>query len=240
MSAMTILAYRNPFLTAKAVATLDVLSGGRVILGVGAGYMRDEFAALGVDFDERNELLDEALDVIRLAWGGKPMSYRGRHFHAPGNQALLVPAQKPHPPVWVGGNSRRAIRRAVHKADGWMPFPLTPSRAAMDSTAPMDGHADLAAGIGYARSYAAEAGCTRPLDVAYMPLPQEALVQPDPDRYLADARRLAGIGVSYFVTQLPMTKRSELLTAIAAFGDEVIPDVTEMPETTTPGSTDGD
>ena len=74
--------YRNPFLLAKAAATLDRLSGGRFILGVGTGYHKAEFFALGVDFDERNDLFDEMLDVLPLAWTGEPFSYHGRHFDA--------------------------------------------------------------------------------------------------------------------------------------------------------------
>ena len=75
-------AYRNPFLAAKAIASLDVLAGGRVILGVAAGYLRPEFGALGVDFDERNALLDEAIDLMRRVWTEDEVAAEGRHFRA--------------------------------------------------------------------------------------------------------------------------------------------------------------
>src|SRR5256884_3273244 len=91
-----IAAYRNPFLSAKAVATLDVLSGGRVILGVGAGYLEPEFAALGVDFEERHELTDEALHAMEAARAGESVALDGRHFTATGNTMLPRPVQSPH------------------------------------------------------------------------------------------------------------------------------------------------
>src|SRR5690349_15054263 len=79
---LAVLPYRNPFLLAKTAATLDRLSGGRFTLGAGTGYHKTEFFALGVDFDERNALFDETLDVLPRAWSGEPFSYRGRHFDA--------------------------------------------------------------------------------------------------------------------------------------------------------------
>ena len=124
-----VLAYRNPLLTAKSVLSLDVLSRGRLILGVAAGYLKPEFAALGVDFDERNELTDEAIDVLRAALTSDDYAYDGRHFHSRGTTFRPRPVQSPHPPIWVGGNSRSAIRRAVDRGDGWVPFP-NPAAAA--------------------------------------------------------------------------------------------------------------
>src|SRR3954452_5015805 len=77
---LVVAGYRNPFVLAKAAATVDIVSGGRLTLGLGAGYHKTEFHALGVDFDERNELFDEVLDVLPLHWSGEPFSYQGRHF----------------------------------------------------------------------------------------------------------------------------------------------------------------
>src|ERR1700722_9666518 len=107
---LCVLPYRNPFLTAKVVASLDTLSGGRVILGVGAGYLKGEFDALGVEFAERNDLTDEAIVTMKQTWAGQAVTVTGRHFRAESNVALPVPAQRPNPPIWVGGNSKRAIR----------------------------------------------------------------------------------------------------------------------------------
>src|SRR5919112_1332149 len=107
-------AYRNPFLSAKGIATLDRLSGGRVILGIGAGYLEPEFDALGVAFDERNDLTDEAIVMMKRAWSESGVVAKGAHFDASaGHTRLPRPVQQPHPPIWIGGNSKRAIRRAV-------------------------------------------------------------------------------------------------------------------------------
>ena len=100
---LCVVPYRNPFLVAKAAMTLDVLSGGRLTLGVGAGYLEPEFRALGVDFDERNELLDEGLVAIKRAWTESGVEMTGRHFEVRGHTMLPRPAQSPHPPIWVGG-----------------------------------------------------------------------------------------------------------------------------------------
>lgn len=118
---LAVVPYRNPFLLAKASATLDRLSGGRFTLGVGSGYHKTEFAALGVDFEERNALFDEALDVLPLAWSGEPFSHQGRHFSARNVIQLPPPAQRPIP-IWIGGNSKLARRRVARAAQGWMPM----------------------------------------------------------------------------------------------------------------------
>ena len=125
---LCIAAYRNPFLLAKTVATLDALSLGRVILGIGAGYLEGEFAALGVAFEERNELTDEAIVAMRAAWTGESLQRDGLHFAAGGNTMLPRPVQPDGPPIWIGGNSARAVHRAVDLADGWAPMPA-PARA---------------------------------------------------------------------------------------------------------------
>ena len=80
---------------------------------------------MGVDHRERNGLFDEAIDVMKLAWTGEPVHVESHHFVARGNVALPTPIQQPHPPLWCGGNSPRAIRRAVERGDGWLPFPAS-------------------------------------------------------------------------------------------------------------------
>src|ERR1700720_4621500 len=100
---IVVLPYRNPFIVAKAGATLDLLSGGRFTLSVGAGYLKGEFAALGVDHAERNELFDEAIDVLRAICTTGDVTFEGRHFSARGVTAHPRPAVCP--PIWIGGNS---------------------------------------------------------------------------------------------------------------------------------------
>ena len=115
-----VLPYRNPFITARAVSSLDHFTGGRVILGMGAGYMKAEYKALGVDFDSRNDLMDEYIKAMKLAWTGEDFTFEGTGYTALGNRVQPTPAQKPHPPLLVGGNSKRALRRTVEHGDAWL------------------------------------------------------------------------------------------------------------------------
>jgi len=220
-------AYRNPFLLAKTVATLDALSGGRVVLGIGAGYLEGEFDALGVDFAERNDLTDEAIRVMRAVWSGESVSFEGTHFTAAGNTSRPRPAQPGGPPIWIGGNSMRAVRRAVDLADGWAPMPSpvkaekrlhTPALASLD---------DLAARLDRARAYASEVGRTEPLEIVFMPLGLDmftnALVDPVP--VVESIRALAEVGVTYATVSVAGDRRDEVLANLAIFRDEILPEV---------------
>jgi probable F420-dependent oxidoreductase len=117
--------YRNPFLLAKATATVDRLSKGRMVLGLGVGYHKTEYHALGVDFDERNVRFDEALDALPMHWKGDPFSYTGTDFDARHVVARPRPCQDPIP-IWIGGNSTMSRRRAARRAQGWMPRSCPP------------------------------------------------------------------------------------------------------------------
>ena len=219
-----VLAYRNPFLSAKAAASLDALSGGRLILGVAAGYLEGEFAALGVDLAERNELTDEAIGAIRRAWGEDDVTLAGRHFEARGNVMRPRPAQRPHPPVWVGGNSRRAIRRAVELGDGWMPFPIPARVAPHLRSAALESSDDLAARLAYAREHAEKIGRENPLDVCFVPLALGMLVRQELDaaRFLEEVAALEALGVTWLAIALPCASRREYAERVARFGAEVI------------------
>src|SRR5262245_15977202 len=116
-----ILPYRNPLVTAKALSTLDVLSGGRVTAGVGVGWMEPEFVALGVPFHGRGALSDEYIEAMKVLWTQNRPAFHGRHVQFDNIGFEPKPMQKPHIPLWIGGNSRSAIRRAVALGDGWHP-----------------------------------------------------------------------------------------------------------------------
>jgi probable F420-dependent oxidoreductase len=113
-----VLPYRNPVVTAKLVATLDALSGGRVIFGVGVGWLREEFTAVGADARVRGRVTDEYLEVCRRLWRDDVAEFAGDHYHLPAVRTGPKPAQRPWPPIWVGGNSAAARRRAVALGDG--------------------------------------------------------------------------------------------------------------------------
>jgi probable F420-dependent oxidoreductase len=156
---LAVVPYRNPFLLAKASATLDRLSGGRFVLGVGSGYHKTEFFALGVDFEERNALFDEALEVLPLAWSGEPFSYKGRHFEARNVIQLPRPTQQPIP-IWIGGNSKLARRRVAKSAQAWMPMGGTAELAQTTRTAHIGSLDTLRAMIAEVKDLAGDRGAT--------------------------------------------------------------------------------
>lgn len=197
-------AYRNPFLAAKAVASLDALSGGRVILGVAAGYLRPEFGALGVDFDERNDLLDEAIAVMRRAWSEDAVEVEGRHFRSRAVTMLPRPVRPGGPPIWVGGNSTAAIRRAVALGDGWVPFPNPPAASVAVKSPAITDHATLGARLGTLADEVARLGRTDPLEVCFAPFapPTATLRAGDAARLADEAAAAAALGVTWMTVGL--------------------------------------
>ena len=128
ISSVMILPYRNPVVTAKMLATIDVLSRGRVTVGVGVGWLREEFEALGApDFDRRGAVSDEYLRIFKALWTQDPASYHGEFYRFDSVRCLPHPVQKPHPPIWVGGHSKAALRRVARLGDGWHPVGANPA-----------------------------------------------------------------------------------------------------------------
>jgi probable F420-dependent oxidoreductase len=122
VTSVLVLPYRNPVLTAKMVASLDVLSGGRVTLGVGVGWLKEEFEALASpDFEQRGAVSDEWIAIFKQLWTTSPASFDGRFYRYADIRCEPLPLQKPHPPIWVGGHSRAALRRVARHGDGWHP-----------------------------------------------------------------------------------------------------------------------
>ncbi|OZG28819.1 putative F420-dependent oxidoreductase [Williamsia limnetica] len=126
--------YRNPYTTAKSAASLDLLSGGRLIAGMGAGYQANEFDVLGASFDDRGPRFDEAIVAMQEAWTGEVIDREGPFFPAHGHRMLPRPAQRPGPPIWIGGNSKASIRRVAELADGWLPFEQSAAMSAITNT----------------------------------------------------------------------------------------------------------
>jgi len=216
---IVVLPYRNPFVTAKAATTLDVLSNGRLTLGVAAGYLAPEFAALGADFERRNDVSDEAIEVLRAVWRGDEIERGGLGFAANGNAQRPLPIQPNGPPIWAGGNSRRAIRRAVERADGWMPFPASKALARHTRTGAMESMDDLRAGLAYAREHAARIGRTAPLDVCLVPFGFTVVDEPPDLARLADEiPRYAEAGVTWLAFSLPASSRAAWCESVAALG----------------------
>jgi len=124
-TSVLILPYRHPVVLAKMLATIDHLSGGRLIVGVGGGWMTEEFAALGTPFPERGKMSDEYLRLMREMWTHETVSFGGKYTAFQDMQVSPLPVQ-PHLPIWVGGISARARRRAAELGDGWHATALTP------------------------------------------------------------------------------------------------------------------
>ncbi len=217
-----VLPYRNPFTVARAVATLDRFSGGRVTLGVGTGYMKGEYKALGVDFEQRNELMDEYLCALRVSLAGEEFTFEGSGYTALGNRILPGPVQKPTPPILVGGNAPRAMRRAVELGDGWYPF-FTGSAAlsATSRTKEITTDADLAEGIAYVMAHSEKIGRAVPPSIS------TGSIAGQNDDWTAQqiidaAGRYADMGVSAIGFNVKGRDRAEYIDNVLSFGEAVI------------------
>jgi probable F420-dependent oxidoreductase len=221
---LLILAYRNPFITAHGIATLDSLSGGRMIIGVGAGYLEPEFLALGANFAGRGARNDEVLRAMTSAWLGTPVAMEGSDFTATDNVMQPLPRQHPHPPVLVGGNSTAAIRRAVTMAQGWIPMPSPASAAKMLGTPGIEDLAQLAQRIGIARRLAEEHGRTEPLQIWFTPWALSGFgnKQWDPQPLRDELAALADLGVVGVTITLPGTTLDTFTAALERFADDII------------------
>jgi probable F420-dependent oxidoreductase len=125
-SGICLVPQRNPVYTAKQVVDLDCLSGGRIDFGVGVGWLREEFEAVGVPFAQRGARTDEYLQVMRSLWTDEVSSFAGEHYTLPACRMYPKPVQRPHPPIHVGGESMAAMRRAARHGDGWYSFNRLP------------------------------------------------------------------------------------------------------------------
>lgn len=222
---IVVLPYRNPFVVAKAGATLDLLSGGRFTLAVGTGYLKREFAALGVDYDERNALFDEGLDAIKAIWTGDDITFEGRHFTARGITAHPRPVSRPHPPVWIGGNTATARQRVTNRGDGWCPFPAPAGLATTAGTTAMDTVDKLRDCIDDLRRRFDEAGRDwSGVDITFSNFAGGNPGREDfnADAYLTGLDKLAGIGVTWVQVGMPGDSVTRVLDTIDRFGSLVI------------------
>ncbi len=222
---IVVLPYRNPFVVAKSGATLDLLSGGRFTLAVGVGYLKREFAALGVDYEQRAELFDEALDVIREIWTTDDISFEGRSFSAHGITAHPRPVSEPHPPIWIGGNTGAARRRVALKGDGWCPFAAPAALAQAAGTAALDSLDRLADGITDLRRRTDDAGRDwSAIDVVFSNIDggDPAADDFNADAYLSALDKLADLGVTWVQVGLPGDSLTHALEILERFKVQVL------------------
>ena len=220
-----VLPYRNPFVVAKAAATIDVLSGGRFTLGVGAGYLKGEFAALGIDHGERNELFDEHLDALIAVWTGDDVTIEGRHFNARGVTAHPRPVSVPHPPIWIGGNSGRARQRVADKGDGWCPFAASPLLAGTARTTALEATPQLGEAIQDLRARLEGAGRDpSSIDITFSnPAGGDPAVDAfDADAHLEGLAELAALGVTWVQVALPGDSLAHAVETVQRYGRDVI------------------
>jgi probable F420-dependent oxidoreductase len=220
MTYLAVLPYRNPLLLAKSVATVDKLSGGRFVLVVGAGYLRSEFAALGRPFETRNDLFDEAVEVLRQVYSTDEFTYSGADFEAHGVIHDPLPIQLPHPPIWIGGSSRASRRRVARYGTGWAPLRTDAGFAKVVRTAELSTTGDIAAAIVDLRELVEAAGRD----------PGEISVQLDGFGSIGDptepaidkAQELAAVGVTHVVVRPTHGPASMVVADMERFGSEVI------------------
>ncbi|MCA6096002.1 TIGR03619 family F420-dependent LLM class oxidoreductase [Streptomyces sp. SCA3-4] len=220
LSHVAVAALRHPLLTAKQYATVDRLAGGRLVLGVGAGHVREEFEALGVDFGRRGALLDETVDALKAALGPEEFpAFRGDRFAFHGLGQAPRPARTPRPPLWVGGSSPAALRRAAQRGDGWL--------------SQGDARDRLPGRIAHLRRLREEAGRTGPFAVGAIAEPLYVGGpgwDPGPRTLTGDAQELAAslraygeMGADQIQVRFRSRDVTELLDQMAAFAADVAP-----------------
>jgi probable F420-dependent oxidoreductase len=200
VTSVMILPHRHPVLAAKMLATVDVLSQGRLTVGVGVGWLREEFRALGApDFDRRGAVSDEIIRIFKTLWTQSPASFQGEFFSFEALRCLPAPVQRPHPPIWIGGHSRAALRRVARHGDGWHPVGATPAAA----LAPPEFRALL---DDLARLMEAEGRDPRALTIAYKAPTYDAAPAGDRlpfsgsrEQVLGDVQTYAKLGVSELI-----------------------------------------
>ncbi len=168
LTMLVVSAYRHPYITAKAAASLDNLSGGRLVLGLGAGYQRAEFEVLGASFADRGKRFDSALAAMHAAWTGEAVDFDDAFYPAHGHVMLPRPAQPGGPPIWFGGNSAASLRRVAAIGDGWMPIEQGEAMAEITGTPPL-GLSELAEKIDAVLARRRELGRTTDLSVSWAP-----------------------------------------------------------------------
>jgi len=218
-----IVPYRNAVVTAKMISSLDALSGGRIIFGVGAGWVSAESAILGVPFAERGAMTDEYLEAMQELWTKRAPSFAGQYTQFSGLTFEPKPLQKPHPPIWVGGHSRAALRRTVQFGAAWHPINRSPDELRA-------GRTELAR-LCQARGRAVPPPLTLRNDVRIVAPGQSApasthggrVLAGDPAGLVDQIAELADCGVEHLVLEFVAADGRELEEQMAAFAERVRP-----------------
>jgi probable F420-dependent oxidoreductase len=217
-----ILPHRNPLLMAKTLATLAIASEGRLVVGAGTGYLRSEATALGVEFDARNELFDEAIEAMIAIWSGDNVTFQGRHFHAAGTTAHPRPAIRP--PLWIGGNSARARERVARYGNVWMPLLIDQARVRMLRTPALPDLDTLRRAVDDLRVRVT--ACGRNPDAVGVQIEGPGTnfmrVGGSVDAHLAFLTEAATAGATRLVLDTPAASLEAAIDAIQRYGNDVI------------------
>ena len=233
-TSVLVIPYRNPLVTAKALATIDQLSKGRVILGAGVGWLREEFEALAAPpFEERGAVTDEYLRLMRATWTTDPVTFEGRYYTVRDVHALSKPAQRSIP-IWIGGHTDAAVRRAGALGDGWHPLGQRPPAMVLP--------AEYAAKVKLIHAAAQRAGrdpksitltLRTPMEVrsktAKPPAGDRPLFQGSAAEVIADVRAYQALGVTHFVFDPTVQDLKAVLANMERFAHDVRPRVARAP-----------
>ena len=227
-----IVPYRNPVITAKQLATLDVLSGGRLILGVGVGWMKEEFEYLGLDtYEQRGAVTDEYIQLYQELWSSEDPEFQGEYYQVSGAGFYPKPVQKPHPPFWVGGHSGPAMRRAAKYCDGWVPYGARPTPTSGGRTILEPDQ--MAASIARMRTLTSRFG--RPEDAVEIVMlcaigfddaatgPDRTRLTGSTEQIVEDLRKYREVGVQTFLVGFPSRSFAESGENAERFSREVMP-----------------
>ena len=219
---IVVLPYRHPLIVAKTVATMAMLSDDRFTLAVATGYLRGEYRGLGIDFEQRNALFDQAVEVLRGIWTEDDFSFSGIGIDARGLSAN--PKPRTPPPIWVGGNSKLSRRRVARYGDGWTPFPAPRSLSATTKTPPLETVEDLVVMLDELWQFVDEAGRDRSaIDVAFSTSAGGRLDDDfDANAHLAALDELATLGVTWVGVSVPGSSVAAALEGLEHYGSSVI------------------
>jgi len=218
-----IVPYRNAVVTAKMVSSLDALSGGRVVLGIGAGWVAAESAMLGVPFAERGAMTDEHLEAMRELWTSSAPSFSGKYTQFSGLVFEPKPVQKPHPPIWVGGHSRAALRRTVEFGAAWHPInrPVAELRAGVAELARLSRERGRA--VPPALTLRNDLRVTAPAEPSPASTHGGRVLAGEPARLVEEIAELRACGVEHLVLEFLAADGRELDGQMTAFAERVRP-----------------
>jgi probable F420-dependent oxidoreductase len=225
MTGIMVAPYRNPVLAAKMLATIDYLSKGRLIVGIGTGWMKEEFEYLGVPFEERGSRVDEYIQIYKELWTKDFPDFHGKYSKFRGASLLPKPVQSPHPPIWIGGESSLAMKRAAKYGDAWMPIGSNPRHR-------LQNVAQLKIAIEQVRDYTKEThrDPNVGLEFAYL-VPQYNIVDKDdpqrpfvgtPEKIISSIRDFESIGVSFLGFEIFGRNTKETIEKLKIFAQNVM------------------